>query len=223
MSILDLDNQDLEQLILTESIVNAAGLSSGQIQVGLKGDPSLRETAMDRCRYESEIDKTFHQLEPVLEDMLINRGIYKLFIGFNNNEIRTMSIFDPLREEIHEATTLLDDAYIERHFPKIDYDDKIDVMRQLYKGLMKADLFKKMPKHWQNITRKRHETWEPMSVEQIHSIMQTLNVLRNIPEYYLRNFNLSIVQSVVRLQFNCDGTQIVTAKDFDEFIATNIP
>lgn len=223
MTTLDLDNQDLEKLILTESIVNAAGLTSGQIQVGLKGDPSLRETAMDRCRYESEIDKTFNRLEPIFEDMLINRGIYKLFIGFNNNEIRTMSIFDPLREEIHEATTLLDESYYERHFPIIQYDEKIAVMRQLYKGLMKDELFKKMPKHWQNITRNRHETWEPMSVEQIKKIMQTLTVMRNLPEYYLRNFNLSVVQSVVRLQFNCDGTQIVTADDFDQFIETNIP
>lgn len=223
MTSLDLDNQDLEQLILTESIVNAVGLSPGHIQVGLKGDPSLRETAMDRCRYESEIDKTFNRLEPVLEDMLINRGIYRLFIGFNNNEIRTMSIFDPLREEIHDASTLLDASYIERHFPTITYSEKIEVMRQLYKGLMKAELFNKMPSHWQNITRKRHETWEPMSVEQIKKIMQTLTIMRNLPEYYLRNVNISIVQSVVRLQFNCDGTQIVKAKDFEQFIETNIP
>lgn len=223
MKKLDLDNIDLEQQILTESVVNAVGLSSDQIQIGLKGDPSLRETAMDRCRYESEIDQVFEDLEPILEDMLINRGIYRLFIGFNNNEIRTNSIFDPLREEIHEASTLISPAYINRQFPPISYDDKVDVMREIYSHLMGSSLFQKMPKHWQNITTKRHKNWQPMTKEQIKNIIQTLKIMRNMPEYYLRNFTLSIVQSVVRMQFNCDGTQIVTANNFNEFIEMNLP
>ncbi len=223
MKKLDLDNIDLEQQILTESVVSAVGLSSDQIQIGLKGDPSLRETAMDRCRYESEIDQVFEKLEPVLKDLLINRGIYRLFIGFNNNEIRTNSIFDPLREEIHEANTLIAPDYIDRHFPPISYDDKVAVMREIYSNLMSSTLFQKMPKHWQNITTKRHDHWEPITIEQIENIIKTLKVMRNMPEYYLRNFTLSIVQSVVRMQFNCDGTQIVTANNFNEFIKINLP
>ncbi len=223
MKKLALDNIDLEKQILTESVVSAVGLSPDQIQIGLKGDPSLRETAMDRCRYESEIDQVFDQLEPVLQDLLINRGIYRMFIGFNNNEIRTNSIFDPLREEIHEASSLTSKDYINRHFPPIAYEEKVAVMRDLYKGLMNSKLFQKMPPHWQNITTKRHKGWEPMSVEQIINIVQTLKVLRNLPEYYLRNFTISMVQSVVRMQFNCDGTQIVTASNFNEFIEMNLP
>ena len=219
----DLDNIDLEKQILLESVVSAVGLSSDQIQIGLKGDPSLRETAMDRCRYESEIDQVFSKLEPVLEDLLINRGIYRLFIGFNNSEIRTNSIFDPLREEIHEANTLISPEYINRHFPPISYDDKVEVMREIYRNLMSSSLFQKMPKHWQNITTKRHNKWEPMTIEQIKNIIKTLKVMRNMPEYYLRNFTLSMVQSVVRMQFNCDGTQIVTANNFNEFIEMNLP
>jgi len=223
MKTLDLDNIDLEKQMLMESVVGAVGLSSDQIQIGLKGDPSLRETAMDRCRYESEIDQVFKKLEPILEDLLINRGIYRLFIGFNNSEIRTNSIFDPLREEIHEASTLTSVAYVNRHFPPISYDDKVEVMREIYQNLMGSGLFQKMPSVWQNITTKRHSNWEPMTIEQIKHIISTLKVMRNMPEYYLRNFTLSIVQSVVRMQFNCDGTQIVTAKNFKEFIETNLP
>ena len=223
MKKLDLDNIDLEKQMLMESVVSAVGLSSDQIQIGLKGDPSLRETAIDRCRYESEIDQVFTKLEPILEDLLINRGIYRLFIGFNNSEIRTNSIFDPLREEIHEASTLTSLAYVNRHFPPISYDDKVEVMREIYGNLMGSGLFQKMPTVWQNITTKRHSNWEPMTIEQIKNIITTLKVMRNMPEYYLRNFTLSIVQSVVRMQFNCDGTQIVTAKNFNEFIEINLP
>ncbi|MBL7002637.1 MAG: hypothetical protein ISR69_01250 [Gammaproteobacteria bacterium] len=223
MKKLELDNIDLEQKILTEGIVSATGLLPGQLQVGIKGDPSLRETAMDRCRYESEMDTVFEKIEPVLEDLLINRGIYRLFIGFNNNEIRTMSIFDPLREEIHDAGKFIDEGYIERHFPLISYAEKVEVMRLLYSNIMSSGLFKKMPKHWQSITQKRHAAWQPMTQEQIKKILQTLRVMRNLPEYYLRNFTISMVQALVRLQFNCDGTQIVTANDFDKFVEMNMP
>jgi hypothetical protein len=62
-----------------------------------------------------------------------------------------------------------------------------------------------------------------MKKSEVRKVIQTLKVLRNLPEYYLRNFSISTVQSVVRLQFNCDGTQIVHAKDFDTFIKENLP
>lgn len=223
MSDIQLDNIDLEQLVLRENIVSAVGLPHDQVQIGIKGDPSLRETAMDRCRYESEIDSHFHALEPVLEDLLLRRGVFRLFIGFNNSEIRTCSLFDPLREEIHDAKSLLSQKYVERHYPEIPYDEKTRVMRQLYAALIKSDLYKYMPEHWQQITVNRHKVWEPMKQEDIIKVLKSLSVMRNLSEYYLRNFSFSTVQSVVRLQFNCDGTQFVHARDYDQFISTNLP
>ena len=216
-----IDNVDLEELVLRENIVSAVGLSPNQLQIGIKGDPSLRETVMDRCRYESEIDKLFVQLEPVFLDMLLQRGIFRLFIGLNSNEVRTCSIFDPLREEIHDASLLTSEKYIDRHFPKVGYEEKTQVMRQLYKALIKSTLYDHMPAHLQNLAKKRHEKWLPMEAERITRVIKSLPLLRNLPEYYLRNFSISTVQSVVRLQFNCDGTQIVHAKDFDAFLSQN--
>ena len=223
MDNINLDNVDLEQLVLQENILSAVGLGSTQLQIGIKGDPSLRETAMDRCRYESDIDRLFNEIEPVFEDLLINRGLFRLFIGFNNNEIRTTSIFDPLREEIHDAASFVSQEYIDRHFPPIPYKQKTKVMRKLYSALIKSELYKFLPKHLQSLTTKRHEKWKPMKKSEVRKVLITLKVLRNIPEYYLRNFAISTVQSVVRLQFNCDGTQIVHAKDFDTFIEENLP
>ena len=223
MNDIQLDNIDLERLVLQENISSAVGLRSAQIQIGINGDPSLRETAMDRCRYESEIDGLYNQVEPVFEDMLLRRGIYRLFIGFNNNEVRTCSIFDPLREEIHSASSLASTAYVERHFPRIPYAEKTRVMHQLYSALLASDLYDYMPPHLQSLARKRHETWSPMDEQEISRILQNLGRLRNLPEYYLRNFSISTVQSVVRMQFNCDGTQVVHARDFDLFMRENLP
>ncbi|MBC8212259.1 MAG: hypothetical protein H8E21_14455 [Gammaproteobacteria bacterium] len=223
MDEIQLDNIDLEQLVLRENIVSAVGLSSAQIQIGIKGDPSLRETATNRCRYESEIDRIFNDITPVFEDLLINRGLFRLFIGLNNSEVRTCSIFDPLREEIHDAAALVSPQYVKRHFPSIPYAEKTRIMRQLYSSLLKSDLYDYMPSHLQNVASKRHDGWQPMSETDIRKVLKHLHVMRNLPEYYLRNFSISIVQSVVRLQFNCDGTQIVHAKDFDNFVVENLP
>jgi hypothetical protein len=220
---IQLDNIALERQVLEENILSAVGLDANQLQIGIKGDPSLRETAMNRCRYESEIDRIFHEIQPVFSDMLLERGIFRLFIGFNNSEVRTCSIFDPLREEIHDASSLVDVEYIERHFPKIPYKKKTDVMRQLYKAVMRSDIYSYLPAHLQNLTMHRHETWKPMKKKEVRKVFEKIPQMRNLPEYYLRNFSISIVQSVVRLQFNCDGTQIIHAKDFEQFIDQNLP
>lgn len=220
---IQLDNTDLEQMVLQENISSAVGLHSAQIQIGIRGDPSLRETAMMRCRYESEVDRLFTRIEPVFEELLLRRGIFRLFIGFNNAEVRTSSIFDPLREEIHAAAALVSQEYIDRHFPTIAYSDKTRVIRDLYTALIKSELYGFMPAHLQSLASKRHETWQPMEEKDVCKILRDLNRLRSLPEYYLRNFTISTVQSVVRLQFNCDGTQVVHARDFDSFLQENLP
>lgn len=223
MSNIQIDNVDLEQLVLQENISSAICLTGSEIQIGIKGDPSLRETAMNRCRYESDIDRLFDEIEPIIEELLLCRGIYQIFIGFNNDEVRTCSVFDPMREEIHEAASLASPEYVERHFPKIPYKVKSDSIHKLYTALIESELHLYLPEHLQNLSLHRHAKWQAMSEKDVSEVIATLKVMRNLPEYYLRNISISIVQSVVRLQFNCDGTQIVHAKDFGNFIRLNIP
>jgi hypothetical protein len=221
----DSDNREeehLEELILQESIVSAAGLNSEQVLIGIKGDPSLRESAPLRKRYDSKVDSLFEQLEPNLEDILLNRGIYRIFVGFNSGEIRTNSIFDPLRQEIHDAEKIADKNYINRHFPPIGYADKVALMRQLYATLRASEQYKKIPGYWQNILNRRSQQWKPLEPDNIPNILTTVRKLRDIEEYYLRNITMCIVQGIVRMQFNCDGTQIIDAHNFKHFLEENI-
>ena len=213
---------NVEELILKESIISAAGLTPDQLIVGIKGDPSLRESASLRKRYSSKVDKLFNQLEPQLEDLILNRGIYRLFVGFNSGEIRTNSIFDPLRQEIHDAEKLADSAYISRHFPAIAYDEKVALMRQLYATLRESTQYKSMPTYWQNILNRRSDNWKPLEPENIPGILSTVRRLRDIEEYYLRNITICMVQGIVRMQFNCDGTQIIDAHNFQQFLQDNV-
>ncbi len=214
---------ELEELVLRECILSATGLDQNSVQIGIKGDPSLRETTLQRKRYESPVDKVMQPLVDNLEELFLNRSTYRLYIGFNSGEIRTHSIFDPLRQEIHAAEKLADKNYIERHFPKISYDDKIQAMRDIYESIASSNLFSKIPGYWKSIFTKRHESWDPMTPEEIHNIMSSIRIMRDLPDFYLRNITVCIVQNMVRMQFNCDGTQIISAENYQKFLEENMP
>ena len=216
-------DNEMEALVLQESIVSATGLNKNSLQIGIKGDPSLRETSLQRKRYESPVDKVIVPLINNLEELLLNRGTYRVFIGFNSGEVRTHSVFDPLRQEIHSSEKLADPAYIDRHFPQIDFEDKIQGMRDIYDCIKASNLFEKIPSYWKSIFVKRHQNWEPMTKEDIHSVMSPIKTLRDLPDFYLRNITVCIVQDLVRMQFNCDGTQIISAENYKKFLEDNIP
>ncbi|VAW64788.1 hypothetical protein MNBD_GAMMA08-449 [hydrothermal vent metagenome] len=214
---------ELEELVLRESIVSATGLNEGSLQIGIKGDPSLRETSLNRKRYESPVDKVIVPLMENLEELMLNRSCYRIFIGFNSGEIRTNSIFDPLREEIHASEKLANKSYLDRHFPKISFDEKIQAMRDIYGAIERSELFSTVPGYWKSIFTKRHKTWEPMTRDEIHTIMSSIKIMRDLPDFYLRNITICIVQDLVRMQFNCDGTQIISAENYKKFIEDNMP
>lgn len=215
-------DSDLEERLLKESIVSATGVTTKNLQIGIRGDPSMRESTYDRQRYCSMVDNFYDDLEPHLEELLLNRGTHRLYIGFNNGEIRTCSIFDPLREEIHSAEKLLEDDYMDRHFPELPYDEKIELIKEHHKQYEQSGLYDRLPSYWKNIVIRRNKSWCPMETEHICSIMKTLNKLRDIQQYYLRNVTICIVQDIVRMQFNCDGTQIINADNYKEFLKQNL-
>ena len=214
--------QDFEELVLKESIISASGMNSENLLIGIRGDPSLRETTFDRKRYKSEVDEHIDTLAPNLLELMLHRSTYKLFVGFNNGEIRTTSIFDPLREEIHSVEKMIDRGYIDRQFPKVLYEDKIQLMRDMYNNLRANPIYQRLPGYWNNIMARRSAAWEPMEQDEIINIISSLKTLRDMPTYYIRNVTISIVQSIVRMQFNCDGTQIVSAENYQRFLEDNM-
>ena len=213
---------ELEELVLKEGIVSATGLQPDMLQVGIKGDPSLRETAMLRPRYHTVLDEIYPQLEEHLLELLCERSSYQIYIGFNSGEIRTQSVLDPLREESHAAERMLEDDYLERHFPAISYEAKVEGMREMYDYLLQSRMFGNIPEHWKKIFERRHSEWHPMDKGVISKVLSSLMALREMPDYYLRNATISMVQGIVRLQFNCDGTQLVTAENFQRFLEENL-
>jgi len=218
------ENQaELEELVLRESIIGATGLNSDNLQIGLRGDPSLRETTFVRPRYKSSVDEHIDELSPNFEELLLRRSTYRLFVGFNNGEIRTHSVFDPLTQEVHTAEKLSNSGYVARQFPMISYTDKGQLIRDLYQALRGLPIYQQMPTYWRNIMLRRSQSWQPMELEEITRVVRTLKALREMPTYYMRNITICMVQSIVRIQFNCDGTQIVRAENFERFLQENLP
>jgi len=213
----------LEELVLKECLVSATGLNSNSLQIGIRGDPSLRETTFARKKYQSNVDKVFTTLEPHLEELLLRRSTYHLYVGFNNGEVRTNSVFDPFRLEIHEAEKLANHDYVERHFPEISYDQKVTIIRDIYRSLDQSGIYEHLPDYWKRIITKRNSAWTPMKETDIPIVLSTLNRLRDIQEYYLRNMSICVIQGFVRIQFNCDGTQLIRSKDFQQFLQDNLP
>ncbi len=207
-----------EELLLKENLVDITGINAKHLHIGITGDPSLRETVFTRERYESVVDRVLPLLEPKLVDLLTNRCVYQISVAFNSGEIRTSSVFDPFCDEVHQANKLVDEAYIDRHFATVSYDEKVTMIRHLYRAVADAPSFSVLPVHFKKIFTGYYENWKPVALDDIADTISRLGSLRNIPNYYLRNFTVSMIQDAIRMQFNCDGTHIVSAEDYRRFI-----
>jgi CRP-like cAMP-binding protein len=211
-----------EELILKESLIDDFGLIGKGLHVSIKGDPSLRESAFSRERYESPVDPILPNLQPVLIELLVRRSVYQVFIGFNSGEIRTLSIFDPFCEKIHQASKLLDPAYVDRHFPEIPYTEKTKMVKDIYHYLEHNKNFNSLPKHLKNVLGNYYDKWEPVGIADIEKTISKLKTLRDIPDFYLRNFTITMTRDAIRMQFNCDGTHIVNREDYERFLVENV-
>lgn len=211
-----------KELLLKEKLIDTMGIAGKHLHIGIKGDPSLRESALTRERYQSVVDQVLPELVPHLEELLLRRCVYQMFVGFNSGEIRLCSIMDPFSEEFHPAKRLLDPGYLDRHFPEIDYDVKADIIRSLYRSLEDLPFFSRLPPALQDIFSDLYKTWQPVPPEYIARTISHLPILRGIQNYYVRNATISIIKDAIHMQFNCDGAHIVSSDDYERFLEENL-
>jgi len=211
-----------EELILREHLVKITGVDRHNLHIGIGGDPTMRETALYREHRTSDADRVIDTLVEAVEDVLLNRCVYHLILNLNSGEIRTNSVFTPFIQEVHMAHRFAEHPYTERHFPILPYDDKIALMRSVQSSVMESVQFADLPEQWQHIYSRSFQDWNYLDENSIRTIISKIKELRNIESLYLRNIMISITQDVIRMQFNCDGTHIVDARNFEKFIEDNI-
>lgn len=220
------DIQKDDSLILgvpQEAIVGAFGLPVDKPFVSIKGDPSLRETAPQRPRQTSRLDKIAGQVLGTCAALLRETGVYAIYVGFNSSEVRTESIFNPFAYEIHDAEDLIKPGYVQRHFVPVPYEEKMRTIAWVRTMVQTGPMRDYLPPHWLNLMDTDRALWQPLAQDRIDEIVQCFDTLRSIDGYYLRNAAISLSEGVVRASYNCDGTYIVRADYFAEFVRMNTP
>jgi CRP-like cAMP-binding protein len=210
------------ELTLKENLVDTTGVNGKHLRLAIKGDPSLRESAFSRERYESAVDKVLPELAAGLEELLVNRSVYQAVVHFNSSEVHVFTVFDPFSEEIHPAEKIADESYVARHFPSIPFAEKTAMIRRIYSSIGADPCFKALSESGQTTFGRQYEAWDAVTPEEIHNTVSKLPVLRTIPNFYLRNFQVSATRDAIRMQFNCDGTHIVSAEDYQSFLEENL-
>ena len=99
-----------------------------------------------------------------------------------------------------------------------NYQKKMKIIRKVKDSVQTGPLREYLPPHWQSLMDRQHQEWQPMDKKDIARIMQYFNKLREIEGFYLRNAAVSLAQGLVRATFNCDGTYIVAAEFFPQFV-----
>lgn len=219
----EIRDDSLEYGVPQEAIVGAFGLPLDKPFVSIKGDPSLRETVDQRPRQLSRLDKITSQVLETCATLLRETGVYAIYVGFNSSEVRTESIFNPFAYEIHDAEDLIKPDYIKRHFVPVPYDEKNRAIAWMRAMIQTGPLSTYLPPHWASLMEKNRAQWQPLPQDKIGEIVQCLDTLRSIEGYYLRNAAISLSEGIVRASYNCDGTYIVRADYFAEFVRTNTP
>ncbi|MHB1352546.1 MAG: hypothetical protein ACYCWA_04455 [Thiobacillus sp.] len=209
--------------LLQEPIVGAFGLPADLPFVSIKGDPSLRETVPLRPRQNSRLDRVAGEVLATCATLLRETGIYAIYVGFNSSEVRTESIFNPFAYEVHDAEDLLKPGYAARHFVPVPYAEKMRSIAWMRGIVQTGPLRHYLPPSWQQLMDEARTQATPLPPERIDEIVHSLDVLRAIDGYYLRNAAISLSEGLVRASYNCDGTYIVRADYFPEFVRLNTP
>ena len=156
-------------------------------------------------------------------ELLRDTGVYAIYIGFNSSEVRTESIFNPFAYEVHDAEDLVKPGYAARHFVAVPYDEKVRAIAWVRAMIQAGPLRHYLPAHWLQLMDAESAGWQPLAAGRIDEIVHGFNVLRGIEGYYLRNAAISLSEGIVRASYNCDGTYIVRADYFAEFVRVNTP
>ena len=71
----------------------------------IKGDPSIRNTVLLQTRVESPMDQDLDQVLTVIEELLVDRGMFQGVVHFSSSRATVWTVDDPFRYRIldHEA------------------------------------------------------------------------------------------------------------------------
>jgi hypothetical protein len=74
----------------------------------LKGDPAIRGHVFQQCRIQSRLDEQIEMILPVLEELIVENGVFHLKIHFSSSRATIWVREDPYRYQLLEFDDLVD-------------------------------------------------------------------------------------------------------------------
>ena len=87
----------------------------------IKGDPAIRGTVFQQTRVESALDQEIDQAMSILEELIVERGMFQCVLHFSSSRATIWVVDDPYRYRILQSDALSDPdiclAYPRRDYP----------------------------------------------------------------------------------------------------------
>ncbi len=74
----------------------------------VKGDPAIRESVMSRHRVESPMDRHLEQALSILEELIVDRGVFQCMVHFSSSQATIWTRDNPLRYRVLDDEALSD-------------------------------------------------------------------------------------------------------------------
>ncbi len=104
----------------------------------IKGDPAIRGTVFQQTRVDSVFDTHVDQALAILEELIVERGMFQGVIHFSSSRVTVWVVDDPYRYRILQADALSDPdiclAYPRRPYPE-DAEIPADKIGSILRGL----------------------------------------------------------------------------------------
>ena len=109
----------------------------------IKGDPAIRSSVFLQCRIESPMDKDIDVALAIIEELIIDRGMFQSVIHFSSSRATTWFMNDPYRYRIFDTEALTDPDVCLIYPPHIYPKDALsprDKIMSILKALKKLRL-----------------------------------------------------------------------------------
>ena len=103
----------------------------------IKGDPAIRSSVFQQCRIESPMDKDIDVAFAIIEELIVDRGMFQGVIHFSSSRATAWFMSDPYRYRILDSEAL-NDPDICLLYPAKNYPEDALIPRDRIISIMKA-------------------------------------------------------------------------------------
>ena len=101
----------------------------------MKGDPAIRGTVFTQCRSDSTLDRHIEEVQAVLEELIVDRGVFHVTVHFSSNRAVVYLVSDPYRYRLLDVDALIDPDMC-LAYPRCDYPREAVVPAQQIRPIL---------------------------------------------------------------------------------------